>query len=357
MIVVIGAGLIGLSIAYELAKRGADVRVLEAGDSSASASWSGAGRLAPFTESDGNEELELFLATALGVYQVFVKELHKRTGVDPYLRVDGIVEVAHDQPSAERLQRRVDELGERGIHAHWLERDDVLRIEPWLGPATLGASLIEDEGQIDNRQLGKALRLACADAGVRIEEQTGPIALEASGGRVAGVRAREQFLLAETVVNAAGARAGELAGVPEEVRVSIEPVKGQLLVLTMPERRVTRLVYAPGAYLIPRHDGTLVVGETVDETAGFDAKIDPFATRRLREAAISAIPSLAELRVLEQWVGFRPRSPNGRPYIGATALEGYFVAAGHYRNGILLAPATALAIANVIEGKTVEASH
>ena len=357
MIVVVGAGLIGLSIAYELAKRGAEVRVLEAGDSAASASWSGAGRLAPFTESDGDEALELFLATALGVYQVFVKELHKRTGIDPYLRVDGIVEVAHDETQAARLRERVETLEGRGIHAHWLEHEDVLRIEPWLGPATVGASLIEDEGQIDNRQLGKALRMACADTGVRIEERTGPVALETADGRVAGVRGREGFLAAEVVVNATGAHGGELAGVPNEVRIPIEPVKGQLLVLAMPERRVTRLIYAPGAYLIPRLDGTLVVGETTDEHAGFDARVDPFATRRLREAAIAAIPALAGLDVIEQWVGHRPRSPNGRPYVGATALEGYFVASGHYRNGVLLAPATALAIANVIEGKAVEAPH
>lgn len=351
MIVVIGAGLIGLTIAYELAKRGASVRVLEANDSAASTSWSSAGRMAPFTESEGDEELELFLATALGVYQIFVKELHKRTGIDPYLRVDGIVQLAFDDSTAARLQERVDTLTSRGIHAHWLEPDDVRRIEPWIAKDVLGASLIEDEGQIDNRQLGKALRLACTDAGVQIEERTGLVSLVAGESRVRGVQSNGNFLAAETVVNATGAWAGKLAGVPPEVQVEVTPVKGQLLVLAMPERRVTRLLYAPDAYLIPRLDGTLVVGETELENT-LDETVDPFAARRLREAALRAIPALAENAVLQSWVGFRPRSPNGRPYIGTTALEGYFVAAGHYRNGILLAPATALAIANVIEGTT-----
>lgn len=350
MIVIIGAGLVGLTVAYELAKRGAEVRVVEAYDSAESASWSGAGRLAPFTDSEGGDEQEDFLATALGTYQVFVKELHKRTGVDPYLRIDGIIEVAHDEPTLIRLRDRAAALVARGIHAHWFEPDEVRRLEPHLGPATLGASLIEDEGQIDNRQLGRALRMACVDVGVQLEERAGPVALETDTRRVLGVRAGESFVEAESVVNAAGAWAGELRGVPPSVRVSIIPVKGQLLTFAMPRRLVTRVLSVPGAYLIPRTDGTLVVGETCEEV-GFDVRVDPAATERLREAAVRAVPALGDLEISETWAGLRPRSPNGRPFIGATSLDGYFVAAGHYRNGILLAPATALALANVIEGK------
>jgi len=351
MIVVIGAGLIGLSIAYELAKRGADVHVVEAYDSAASASWAGAGRLAPFTDSEGEDEQEEFLASALGTYQIFVKELHKRTGIDPYLRIDGIIEVAQDEFAVVRLRDRAASLVARGIHAHWLDQDEVRRLEPSLGPQTLGASLIEDEGQIDTRQLGGALRAACVDVGVRLEEQTGPVALESDAQHVLGVRAGESFVAAESVVNAAGPWAGELQGVPPHVRIPIVPVKGQLLTLAMPQRLVTRLVCVPGAYLIPRTDGTLLVGETVEE-AGFDVETDPAATQRLRDAAVRAMPPLGDLAISETWAGLRARSPNGRPFIGATALEGYFVAAGHYRNAILLAPATAFAVANVIEGKT-----
>jgi glycine oxidase len=350
MVVIIGAGLVGLSVAYELAKRGADVRVVEAYDSAASASWAGAGRLSPFTDSEGGDEQENFLATALGLYQVFVKELHKRTGVDPYLRIDGIIEVAHDEAAVVRLRDRAASLVARGIHAHWFEPEEVRRLEPLLGPAMLGASLIEDEGHIDNRQLGRALRMACVDVGVQLEEQAGPVALEADARRVLGVRAGENFMAADTVVNAAGAWAGELRGVPPHVRIPIVPVKGQLLILAMPRRLIARVLSVPGAYLIPRTDGTLLIGETLEEV-GFDIRVDPAATRSLHDAAVRAIPALGDLTISETWAGLRPRSPNGRPFIGATALEGYFVAAGHYRNGILLAPATALALANVIEGK------
>ncbi len=349
MIVVIGAGVIGLSVAYELAKRGAEVHVVEAYDSAASASWSGAGLLAPFTDAHGDDELQDFLATALGLYQVFVKELHKRTGVDPYLRVDGIIEVALDEAAATRLRARVLAFEARGIHAHWLEADEARRLEPGLGPATVGASLIEDEGQIDARELGRALRLACVDAGVRLEEQTGPVALETDAGRVLGVRASENFVAAEAVVNAAGAWAGELEGVPAGLRIPIFPVKGQLIGFAPQRRLITRAIWVPGAYLVPRTDGTLLIGETTEE-AGFNVRVDPAATQLMLEAALRALPALADLPIGTRWAGLRPRSPNGLPFIGATELGGYYVAAGHYRHAILLAPATAQAVANVIEG-------
>lgn len=350
MVVVVGAGIVGLCVAYELAKRGAEVRVIEAFDSAESASCAGAGKLAPFTDSEGNVELEDFLATTLALYQVFVKELHKRTGVDPQLRVDGIIQVALDDAAASRLQERGAALDERGIHAHWLEPDEVRRLEPELSPSTRGALLIEDEGHIDNRQLGRALRMACVDVGVRLEEQTGRVALETDGHRVLGVRTGETVLGAESVVNAAGAWAGELGGVPPDVRIPIVPEKGQLVTYTLPRRLLTRALSVPGAYLIPRSDGSLVIGECIEDAA-FDGRVDKRATQKMCDAAARVVPALGELTVCQTWTGFRPRSPNGRPFIGATGLEGYFVAAGHYRHGLLLAPATALGIANVIEGK------
>jgi glycine oxidase len=353
VVVVIGAGLIGLCIAYELAKRGADVRVLDAEASAAAPSWCGAGKLAPFSGSEGSEEEELFLATALGTYQVFVAELHKRTGVNPNLLIDGIIEVANDEAEAMRLRARVESLEARGIHAHWLEPRDARSVEPALGPAIVGASLIEDEGHIDNRELGRALRLACVNAGVRLEEQTGRVALRADERRALGVEAGGKFVEAEAVVNAAGPWAGELEGVPPHVRLPIEQVKVQLLALSMPRRMVKRVVSARGTYVIPRADGTLLIGEEIVEGAGPDG-VDAAASRRLREATIEAMPVLAELEIAAAWTGLRPRTPNGRPFVGATALDRYFVAAGHERNGILLAPATALALANVLEGRAEE---
>ncbi len=352
MIVVIGAGIGGLCVAYELAKRGAKVHVVEADDSQSSSSWMGAGILAPFTFSQ-TEEQEHFLMAALSLYQVFVKELHKRTGIDPYLRLDGIIEVAHDEEQARCLLARAEALAERGIHAHWLEPDDAHNIEPALGPEKLfGASLIEDEGQIDSRYLGRALRAACVDAGVILDEQTGQVALETGTTGVVGVRAGENILRAETVVNAAGAWAGELGGVPEYARVPITPAKAQMLALTMPQRLLKRAVAVDGIYVIPRTDGSVLIGESIVND-GFDRKVDLDVIEDLRGKAVGALPVLAELTISQTWSVLLPRSPNLRPFVGRTALDGYYIAAGHYRHGILLAPTTALAIANVIEGSVV----
>jgi glycine oxidase len=337
MIVVVGAGIVGLCAAYELAKRGAQVHVVEARDSAAAPSWMGAGLLAPFSYSETEEE-EHFLTAALSLYQVFVKELHKRTGIDPYLRIDGIIEVACDEAEAVRLRDRAARLRDRGIHAHWFEPEEARDIEPALGPEMLlGASLIEDEGQIDSRNLGQALRAACVDAGVLVEEQAGSVVLETNAGSVVGVRAGERFLLAEAVVNAAGAWAGEVQGVPENARLPIAPVKTQMLALEMPQRLLKRPVSLHGIYAIPRTDGSVLIGEGADP-------------EQVRTAAVRAMPVLAELTIRETWATVRPRTPNRRPFIGKTSLDGYYVAAGHYRHGVLLAPTTALAIANVIEG-------
>jgi glycine oxidase len=352
VIVVVGAGIVGLCAAYELAKRGAKVHVVEAADSAASSSWMGAGMLAPFSDAASEEE-EQFLTAALSLYQVFVKELHKRTGIDPFLRLDGIIEIACDEAGAMRLRDRAAALMDRGIHAHWFDAYEARDIEPAIGPEKLlGASLIEDEGQIDSRYLGRALRAACVDEGVILEEQTGPVSLETSANAAVGVRAGERFLLAETVVNAAGAWAGQLSGVPEHLRIPIVPVKAEMLSLDMPQRVLKRPTTIDGVYVIPRTDGSLLIGENaVDD--GFDRDVDAAAIERLRAKAVRALPVLAELTVSETWAALRPRSPNLRPYIGRTELEGYYVAAGHYRHGILLAPTTALAIANVIEGSAV----
>jgi glycine oxidase len=350
MVVVIGAGLIGLAIAYELAKRGAEVRVLEAREPAGAASWAGAGMLAPFTESEGNVEFERFCADSLALYPAYSRELCERGGVDPHLRLDGLMEVAHDEEGVARLRLQVETLAQRGVRARWLDFEEMRAHEPALGASALGASLIEDEGQIDNRRLGRALHSAVVAAGVRVEARMDNVAVEADERRILGVRTSAGFLPAEVVVNATGAWAGELAGVPAHARVPVVPVKGQMLALAMPKGLVTRVVWVPGAYLVPRGDGRLLVGATA-ERAGFDVRVTAGGIRRLLDAALSALPALRELALCETWAGLRPGSPDGRPFIGETPLGGYFVATGHYRNGILLAPATALLMADVLEGK------
>ncbi len=350
MIVVIGAGLIGLSIAYELAKRGAEVRVIDAERPAGAASWAGAGMLAPFTEQLAPGAFEEFCARSLAAYPEFAGEVAAASGVDPHLRLDGLVEAAFSGADAARLQARIGSLQSRGIAARWLDAGEARLAEPALGPGVFGASLVEAEGRIDNRRLGRALQAACAARGVRVEANAGTVSLEADRRRVLGVRTRDGFTPADAVVNAAGAWAGELAGVPAAAVVPVTPVKGQMLALAAPRNLVQRVLWVPGAYLVPRDDGRLLVGATVEE-AGFDVRVTARGLDELLHAVLAALPALRDLAVSETWAGLRPASPDGLPCIGATPVGGYFVASGHYRNGILLTPATARAVAAAVAGE------
>jgi len=350
MIVVLGAGLIGLGIAYELAKRGAEVRVLEADEPGRAASWAAAGMLAPYTEGLAGTPFEAFCAGSLALYPEYVAELRAASGVDARLRIDGILRVAYSESDDLALRSQVAAANACGIEARRLERKDVLREEPALGAHATGGALFPAEGQVDNRRLGRALEAACLARGVRFDTGGGRVALEADPRRVRGVRVRDGFVAASTVINATGAWAGELAGVPPELRVPVVPVKGQMLALALPRALMRRVVWVPGAYLVPRDDGRLLVGATVED-AGFDVRVTGGGVRSLLDAALTAVPALRDLALVETWAGLRPGSPDGLPYLGATSLEGYFVAAGHHRNGVLLTPATALEIADAVEGK------
>ena len=350
VIVIVGAGLIGLGIAYELAKRGATVRVLDAGEPAGAASWAGAGMLAPHTETHASEAFEAFCAASLARYPAFVSELRGHSGVDAQLHLDGILEAAYDPSNVLRLQEHVERLCIRGIGARWLTSSEAHLLEPGLGATLRGAALTEGEGHVDNRRLGRALRAACEVLGVRVESQVGSVALEADARRALGVRVPDGFVAADTVINATGAWAAGLEGVPEMARVPVVPVKGQMLALAVPRNFVRRVVWVPGAYLVPREDGRLLVGATV-ERSGFDVRFTAAAARSLLEAALEAMPALADFALAETWAGLRPGTPDGLPFIGATALGGYVVASGHYRNGILLTPATAVAVADLLEGR------
>ncbi len=152
------------------------------------------------------------------------------------------------------------------------------------------------------------------------------------------------------VINAAGAWAGELAGVPPQARVPVVPVAGEMLALGVPRGAMRALVWLGHRYLVPRDDGRLLVGATV-ESRGFDARVTAAGLHDLLDAALAVAPALASFAVVETWAGLRPGSHDGRPYLGATALDGYLVASGHYRNGILLTPVTARLLAElVVEG-------
>jgi len=350
MIVVLGAGLIGLGIACELARRGEPVRVLETGETGRGASWAGAGMLAPGTEGVASGPFADLCRDSLRRYPEFVARLRDEGGIDARLRLDGILDVAFDEPGERRLAARVRDERAAGADVEALDARRAREVEPELAPGARAAVLARGEGAVDNRRLGRALDAAARALGVRIETGVGSVVLEADGRRALGVRTDLGFVGADAVVNALGAWAGALAGVPPEAAVPVVPVKGQMLAIAAPLGGLARTTWVPGAYLVPRDDGRLLVGATVEPAAGFDRRVTAGAIRALLDAALAAVPGLAERSVAETWAGLRPGTPDGEPYLGATTLANYVVAAGHYRNGILLTPATAVGIADLLLG-------
>ncbi|HEY0799001.1 MAG TPA: glycine oxidase ThiO [Candidatus Baltobacteraceae bacterium] len=351
-VIIVGAGLIGLASAYELAGRGASVRVFDAQEPAKAASWAGAGMLAPYTESPASAALAAFCEASLAAYPAFVDAVRSNGGADPELHLDGIIESACDESDAERLREHVYLLRERRVAAHWLNAAQAREYEPSLAQNVIGASFIEGEGHVDNRRLGRALRAACEARGVRITTDVGTSAIESDNRRVRGLRTAQGFATAPVIVNATGAWAAAIGGVPERARVPVHPIKGQMLALAMPRALIRRVVWFAGGYAVPRADGRLLIGATV-ESAGFDTRVTADGMYSLLAAALRALPSLADLALVETWAGLRPGSADGLPFIGATSLEGYYVATGHYRNGILLTPATAQLVADAIEGRPV----
>jgi glycine oxidase len=346
-VVVVGGGLIGLSIAFELAERGATARVYDRAEPARAASWAGAGMLAPYTERITSEALLALCASSLHAYPAFVERVRDAGGIDARLRLEGVLYGAFELGGLRALQEHARALRARGVDCEMLDRASALSAEPWLGAGLIGALLKKGEGHVDNRRLGRALVAACEARGVRIERSF-TLEVECDRRRVRGVRTDRGFVGAGCVVNACGAWAAHLAGLPRSCTPPIEPIKGQMIALSVPAGFARRATWVPGAYLVPREDGRLLIGATVEST-GFDERVTAEGIHELLHPALAAAPSLGSFTVTESWAGLRPGTPDGLPFLGPTPIEGFFLATGHYRNGILLAPATARLIADTIE--------
>jgi glycine oxidase len=345
---VVGGGLIGLSVAFELAQRGAAVRVYDRGEPGRGASWAGAGMLAPFAERIEDDAFLQLCQASLAQYPAFVQRVVEASGVNVELALDGIVEAAFDAARLDQLAEFARELSTRDILCEMLDRRAALLAEPALGKHVLGALIIGGQGYVDNRRLGRALLAACRALGVIVHAPVSDVAIECDDRRVLGVRSALGFAPASIVINAAGAWAAHIDGVPPAARPAVTPVKGQMLALGVPEGFLRRATWVPGAYLVPRTDGRLLIGATVED-AGFDERVTAAGIDALLHAALAAAPSLGAFTVTESWAGLRPATPDGRPFIGPTAIDGLLLATGHYRNGILLAPVTATMIASFVE--------
>jgi glycine oxidase len=286
----------------------------------------------------------------------FAAELLRATGVDVELRRDGTLVLALTADDQAEIAHRLEFQRQLDLPLEWLSAAQTRAREPHLAGKITGAVFSPQDHQVDNRKLVHALRMAAEAAGVTIHEQRPVKEIFVQGGRAKGVALEDGTVAAaDIVVLAAGAWSRGIAGLPPDRRPPVRPVKGQMLALQMDTAGplLTHVLWAPGVYLVPRRDGRLIVGATVEEQ-GFDDKITAGGMLTLLEAAWRALPAVEELAVEEIWVGHRPGSRDDAPILGPGPAEGLIYATGHHRNGILLAPVTADAIARLVLDDVVE---
>lgn len=332
--------------------------MLEKDHPGAGASSVAAGMLAPVTEADfGEDELLALNLESASMWPAFAAELEDLTGLATGYRRTGALAVAVDRDDAEELRRVHDLQRSLGLEAEWLVPSAARRAEPGLAPGIAGAIDAPAEAQADPVALMAALRSALELAGGQIV-QADIAAITTEGNRVTGVSPRHTGdIAAGAVVLAAGAWSGQIEGLPPEVTPRVRPVKGQLLHLRTRNRAAPiaeRIIRTPRCYVVPRADGRVVIGATSEER-GFDTTVDAGAIHRLLEAAWEVLPDVWELEFEGALAGLRPGTPDNRPLIGPTSVDGLVLATGHYRNGILLAPVTAARVVDALTGDRVAA--
>ena len=338
-VIVIGGGIIGLSLAIALRKRGTKVLVIERGEPGREASHAAGGMLVD-CELETHPALRDLAAASARMYPEFARELELESGEKVDLRDQGTIFA----PSESHRERFYDE------KVSALRSDELASLEPQLVLDGRAAYFL-NERSVDPRSLTYAAWQTAKRRGVDFSSGDLVKEVNVSDGLVSGVTTNKTAFVAEKVVNCAGAWSGQIP----PIRFPTRPVKGQMLCLALPSRNLLQhVVRTPEVYLIPRSDGRLLVGATVEE-AGFDKRTDGDTMQRLHHAALALVPELRNAKILENWAGLRPGTPDGLPILGATNLPGYFVATGHFRDGILLAPITAEVMADVVIG--VEPEH
>ena len=353
-VLVVGAGVIGLASAWRAAQRGMSVRVIDSETPGAGATRVAAGMLAPVGEASWGEGALLALSLASArAYPSFAAELERTSGRDVAYRRCGALHVALDRDEAEELRRRHELQRSLGLETKWMRPARLRELEPGLSPACTAGVHAADEAEVDPASLVPALVAAAERAGAEILPATEAREGLINAGRIAGVRTGDgRELKADQVVLATGSRSGVAPWLPPEALPPVRPVKGQVVALRGPaeERVCERIVATERVYVVPRGDGRVVIGATVEER-GFDVAVTAGGVYELLREAYRVLPEIAELELTQAVAGLRPGTPDNAPVIGPGALDGLVLATGHYRNGILLAPITADAVAATLAGE------
>ena len=359
---IVGGGIIGLSIGWYLALQGIDTAVFERREAGCEATWASAGMLAPNLEAEpGEERLLPLLLESNRIWPKFAERLEEMSGARVNYRTEGTMAIALNRDDVEALRFQYDFQKKLNLDVKWLDGEEALEMEPNLNRNVLAALYSGSDRQVDNRLVVGALKEALHKAGGLLKEHTEVKRIIIENNEVKGILTDGEKKPADYVVVAAGAWSRNLDGLPDYAKPPVRPVKGQMFSVKTPKNNplLTHVIWGPArtwgmVYFVPRLDGRLLIGATVEEM-GFDKSVTAGGLMNLLRGAWEVLPPIYDMPIDEVWAGLRPGSRDDAPILGPTSVEGLVMATGHFRNGILLAPITAEAITKyILEGKLPE---
>ncbi len=350
-VAIAGAGIIGASIAFELAQAGLKVAVFDRSEPGREASWASAGILSPAPESPAMISMVPLAKASMNLYPALVANVEEISGEKVGLRPKGTIDVFFNKEAISDLSTLIALHHGMGLKAEPLRPEDARELEPSLSPELEAAALRPEEASIDNRAFTHAMLSAAKKSGVEIFTGKSVTGIMKEGNRCTGLRLGNETISAKWIVIAAGCFSAEIDGVKEFAPV--RPAKGQMVSLRADGLKIERVIWGEKIYIVPRNDGRILAGATV-EYVGFDKQVTAGGIENILSAAIEVIPEFANARIEETWAGLRPDSPDHLPILGPTEIDGLVIATGHFRSGILLTPITARLVRQWITERSVE---
>jgi glycine oxidase len=344
-VIIIGGGVIGCTIAWRLAQSGLKVTLLERGRIGCEASRAAAGMLSPQGESQTAGPFFDLCLKSRTMYRNFAEEIREASGVDVEYRDEGTLFIVLRGEDEDEKTRWVNWQLDAGLSLELLTADEVRELEPAVSNSTARGIFLPEEHQVENRLLMDALGVSIKRAGVEVIEETPVTAISCSSNRVTGVESYEARFASGAVIVAAGTWSSHLLE-PIGLNIQVTPARGQM-VAVKGDLSIKRVLHSSDVYIVPRNDGRILIGATVEYT-GFQKAVTASGVCRLLGSALQLAPSLAGCEIVEMWSGLRPDTADHLPVLGPAGLEGLTLATGHFRNGILLAPITADLIAQYI---------
>jgi glycine oxidase len=350
-VAIAGAGLIGSSIALELAQAGLKVAMFDRGEPGREASWASAGILSPAPESPAMISMVPLAKASMNLYPALVANVEEISGEKVGFRPKGTIDVFFSKDAIADLSTLIALHHGMGLKAEPLRPEDARELEPSLSPELEAAARRPEEASIDNRALTHAMLSAAKKSGVEIFAASKVTGIVQEGGRCVGLKLGSETVSAKWTVIAAGCFSAGIDGVKDFAPV--RPAKGQMVSLRADGLKIDRVIWGEKIYIVPRNDGRILAGATV-EYVGFDKQVTAGGVEKILSAAIEVIPEFANARIEETWAGLRPDSPDHLPILGPTDIDGLVIATGHFRSGVLLTPITARLVRQWMTERSVE---